>query len=189
MTYSSVIARKKSLRREIELQRSQLTPNQVRKASQQVIFNLKTIRQFQKAKSLFIYISKDNEINTHGLINDLLKKEKTVIVPKIISKNKMIPVRIKSLKSLKRNYYGILEPDSLQEYDKKIDVCITPGIAFSKNLERLGLGRGFYDQYFSNNPRIFSIALAYNFQIVDKLPTTSNDQRVDVIVTQKEIIS
>jgi len=101
----------------------------------------------------------------------------------------MIPVKINHFNSFKRGGFGILEPIASQAYVKKVDICITPGLAFSRKLERLGRGGGFYDQYLNNNPSTLSIALAYDFQVVEELPTNSQDHKIKLIVAQSGVIS
>jgi 5-formyltetrahydrofolate cyclo-ligase len=180
---------KQNLRKKFSTQLNNLTSDQIEQYSQQVIFNLKKLPQFQQAESFFIYISHGNEVKTHNLITKLLANKKIVTVPKIINKNQMIPVKINHFNSFKRGGFGILEPIASQAYVKKVDICITPGLAFSRKLERLGRGGGFYDQYLNNNPSTLSIALAYDFQVVEELPTNSQDHKIKLIVAQSGVIS
>lgn len=62
-----------------------------------------------------------------------------------------------------------------------------PGVAFTKNGKRLGHGGGYYDRYIQNlrenqkNP-VVTVAVAFNEQILDDIPTHEHDQNIDIIV-------
>ncbi len=90
---------------------------------------------------------------------------------------------------LKINKYGIPEPES-----KNIvypDVLLIPLVAFDKNLNRLGYGGGYYDRLIeklSKKKNIIKIGLAFSVQEIDKVPINMHDQKLDYIVTNKNII-
>ena len=62
------------------------------------------------------------------------------------------------------------------------DICLIPGLAFSKSRERLGRGKGFYDRYLENFSGI-KIGLAYGEQLVTHVPTDDHDQLLDKLIT------
>lgn len=98
----------------------------------------------------------------------------------------MDAVEISSLKNLKKDKYGILEPDELIPAVKKedIDLIILPGVAFDKSGGRLGYGGGYYDKYLNSCPQdICKVALCYDFQIVENVPVEEHDVKAnDVII-------
>ncbi len=69
----------------------------------------------------------------------------------------------------------------------KIDLVIVPGIGFDQRGNRIGHGEGFYDRLLKNT-NIFTIALAYEFQIIEKIPIDKYDTPVDIIITEKRVI-
>ena len=92
--------------------------------------------------------------------------------------------------SLKKNFYGIPEPDSEDVnsvYDDKVEIIITPGVAFDKKGGRIGMGKGFYDKYFESNPKPVKIGLAFEEQVFDSVPSDEKDKPVDFIITDKNI--
>jgi len=118
------------------------------------IGQLRQLEQFNKAKTVFCYISAHGEVGTYSLLEELLK-EKTVVVPYCTDTvGNMICSEIKSLSELKEGKFGIPEPVTPVEYPKeKIDFVIVPGVAFDKEGFRLGYGKGYYDRFLSNiNP-------------------------------------
>ena len=70
---------------------------------------------------------------------------------------------------------------------------MVPGVAFDREGGRTGYGAGYYDRYFKKisderKKEIKKVALAYDFQVIDKVPMDKQDVRIDCIITEKEII-
>lgn len=87
---------------------------------------------------------------------------------------------------------GILEPidDSIVVKKEDIDLIIVPGTVFDREFNRIGYGGGYYDRYlediaYKNN----KVVLAYDFQIIDKIESEEHDIKMDLIITDKEVIS
>ena len=148
---------------------------------------------YKNSKVVFIYVGMENEINTKNIIEKVLKDNKEVIVPKVEIKNKIMKaIKINSIDELKPcGYYGILEPlDFSKEIDiNKVDLVIVPGLAFDKYGGRLGYGGGYYDKFLQKINYIYKLALAYDFQIIDFVPMEKHDIKVDLLITNKEIIN
>lgn len=175
--------KKKQLRIKYLKLRKKLSTDQVQKSSQKIFSSLQQISQFKQAKTFFIYLATGNEVQTQDLIVDLLKHNKVVTIPKVINRHTMIPVQIFDLNSLQKNHFGILEPSSTKKFSKKLDIAIVPGLAFTKEGNRLGMGGGYYDKFLTENPDIYSIGLGYDFQMTSKLPTTQHDKKLSLIAT------
>ena len=65
----------------------------------------------------------------------------------------------------------------------RIEVVIVPGAAFDLSGGRLGLGGGYYDRFLPLAVNAKKIALAYDFQLVDALPTEPHDTKINFILT------
>jgi 5-formyltetrahydrofolate cyclo-ligase len=90
---------------------------------------------------------------------------------------------------LKINKHGIPEP--VIQNIVYPDVLLIPLVAFDKNLNRLGYGGGYYDRLIeklSKRKNIIKIGLAFSVQEIDKVPINMYDQKLDYIVTNKNII-
>ena len=68
----------------------------------------------------------------------------------------------------------------------KIDLCIVPGSAFDRRLNRMGYGKGYYDRFLCNT-HIKKVALAFGCQIVDAVPVDEYDVKMDCIITENEV--
>jgi 5-formyltetrahydrofolate cyclo-ligase len=148
---------------------------------------------YKNSHVLFIFVSFGSEVHTHEIINCALNDCKTVYVPKITSKQIGMEIyRISSMSDLKPGYFGILEPlESCPTGDiKDIELIIMPGVAFDRQGGRVGYGAAFYDRFlFKMNRKIDKIALAYQLQVVDRVPMDESDVRIDGIITNEELIA
>ncbi len=166
-------------------------------------FNTKNIQlNFKQIVKILKKEKVTNQITIGGYypvnfeIDDLIllrkfKKNKFNISLPIIKKNFQMDFYSWSFSEpLKINKYGIPEPEA-----KNIvypDVLLIPLVAFDKNLNRLGYGGGgYYDRLIeklSKKKNIIKIGLAFSIQEIDKVPTNMYDQKLDYIVTNKNII-
>lgn len=86
--------------------------------------------------------------------------------------------------------FGVMEPseDSHKMGLEDLDGVLVPGLGFNKKGRRLGKGRGFYDKALASYPGP-KIGVCFDCQVVEEdLPEEEHDIRVDVLVTEKEII-
>ena len=84
--------------------------------------------------------------------------------------------------------FGNKEPIG-EEYIGKIDLIITPGVAFDRNKNRVGFGGGYYDRFFLKHPESKKIAIAFEEQIIEEgIEIDEFDMKVDNIITEKGVI-
>jgi len=145
--------------------------------------------EFQKAKVILFYASFDGEVETLEMMKQAQKLGKKIALPMILKeKKKLIPALIEDFDTLVKGAYGICCParESSCILDvEEIDLAIVPGVAFDKNNNRLGRGQGYYDRFLSElSDTIPTIGLAFDFQLVEKLP---QQQKHDVPV--KKVIT
>ena len=182
---------KRSLRKEKLRWRSSLPAEEARLKSQRIADALKTLPEYASAKTVLFYVSaKPNEVDTHSLIRDALSNGVRVLVPVTdFDHNKLSVSEIKDMGELVPARFGLLEPDpdSLQPADpNEADVIIVPGVAFDRECRRVGFGGGYYDRLLSRT-HAATIALSYEGQFVEKVPTDSKDMPVDIIVTESRV--
>ena len=86
------------------------------------------------------------------------------------------------------NKYGIPEPFKKQK-SYSPDIVLVPLLAFDRNKNRLGYGKGFYDKYLNNlkrlNNKIETIGIAFSFQNYKSLPISKFDFQLNNIFTEK----
>lgn len=183
---------KKELRSAVLTLRNELPAEEVYRRSAVIEKKLLQVPAFKRARTIMFYVSKGNEVHTHGLIRDALQLKKNVVVPFCIdAHHKIIPAQIRHFSDLREGDFGILQPekDALCEADPDgIDVFIVPGIVFDREGHRIGWGRGFYDRFLEGAARRkVKIGLAFDFQAVERVPREKHDICVDIVVTEKGV--
>ncbi len=143
---------------------------------------------FRKARYLCLYVSLLREVDTTRIIDRVLKDHKKVFIPLTnLKENRIEFYAIKSRKELTPGVLGILEPAARKSRRldlRKLDLVIAPGVAFDKEGYRLGRGGGFYDRFLEKlKGRVPVVALAYDFQVLEKIPHEKHDQKVNIVIT------
>tara|TARA_B100001750_G_C15403059_1_gene543633 strand:- start:430 stop:798 length:369 start_codon:yes stop_codon:yes gene_type:complete len=117
---------------------------------------------------------------------DILEQGKNMLLPKIIDNNLEFYV-VPNLEKLEKGAFDIMEPKDSCKKAKNIDCVLVPTIGISKSGDRLGYGRGYYDKFLSSTNAV-KISLTYSKQIVKSIPSESHDIKIDLIITEDEII-
>ena len=147
--------------------------------------NLRELDIYKKAKSVFVFISYKSEVDTRGIIEDILADGKKLLVP-LVKGSEMIAVEVKGIDDLEPNKMGILEPKSGNEVTD-VDLTITPGLAFDKNGFRLGYGGGYYDKFFAKVDTI-RMGIGYSDQYVESLVHEDYDKALEYLLTEEGLI-
>ncbi|WP_452222780.1 5-formyltetrahydrofolate cyclo-ligase [Lacinutrix chionoecetis] len=135
---------------------------------------------------LFLSIESLKEVNTSFILNILSGRDKHIV----ISKSNFIDRSLQHFlltdnTKIKLNKYNIPEPvDGIEIEHSKIDVVFVPLLAFNKNGQRIGYGKGFYDTFLANcKPETIKIGLSF-FEVEPNLfPVLSTDIALDYCIT------
>ena len=174
---------KSKLRKQLIQARLDLDSEAYASKSNFIVSKLKQHPDFIRAKTIGIYISFRQEVATISLIKEMFGK-KNICVPKIMNKQ-MEFYYINSFNELKKNKFGILEPDKDDLVSKKeIDLLVVPMVGYDRNHNRLGYGGGYYDRYLSNYQGAV-IGLAFSLQEVIDLPVEPFDLPIKTIINEK----
>lgn len=188
----------KQLRRKILTFRTTYSKSHQRSASKQLTSHLSRVLTFLRAERIAFYFANKGEIDPHIIVEKALSMHKACYFPILhpLKHNKLWFGRYRKGDPLKRNQYGILEPDLglAEKIDPfSLDLVITPLVAFDSKGNRLGMGAGFYDRTFAfkkNNYRIKPVllGLAYDFQEVDYLQPNSWDIPLNAVITESRYL-
>jgi len=154
--------------------------------SDEIIFN-KLIQSevFKTCQILFIYVSRNTEVDTIKIIKCLLDLGKTVCIPKCFDNSQMRAYEIKSLGDLEIGKFNILEPKAhCKEVDKKdIDLAVVPCVTCDVDNNRLGYGKGFYDRFLVGTT-MKKVCLCRKQVLQEKIPVDKNDVKMDIVITE-----
>ena len=178
---------KKQVRRKLFLERKKIDKTFILEKSKEIQIKLFSLPEYIKTDTIMFYISYDNEVYTHAMIQDSIKQGKNIVVPKV-NGGILIPSILTSWSELTIGSYNILEPKQIKPVMlEDINIVIVPGIGFDIYGHRIGHGRGYYDRFLREIKSI-KIGLAFDFQILQEIPYEEHDIEMDKIITEKRII-
>ncbi len=93
------------------------------------------------------------------------------------------PIKLKDLLSQK---HSLVLLDEVRETTIGPDIILVPGLGFNKKLERIGRGKGYFDRFLEKFEGI-SIGIFYECQLCDELFVEATDQKLNYIVTEKNV--
>jgi len=180
---------KEIIRKEYLSKRLKLTDSDILNLSNKIIENVLKIDEVNKAKVIMGYYPIKNEVNILPLLKDMQKQGKIILLPDCdLEKRTLIPLKVNSFEELTIGKFNIPIPKNYQVVNlEEIEVIFIPALAFDMQCYRLGYGYKYYDNFLKKVNAI-KIGLAYDFQIINKLPVDESDVKVDIIVTDKRII-
>ena len=183
--------------------RDALTEEERKSKSDRIASYLLSSNAFAATGAVSCFVSFGSEADTGQILQETLLNGKALFCPRVIKHNPPVMecFRVNDLSQLQPGYAGILEPDkqlckeTLTDYvrERLQDVSVLtvmPGVAFSKDRDRIGYGGGCYDAYLhrlqtSGCRKTITAAVAFDCQVFEKLTgMEDHDIRPDVIFTE-----
>lgn len=178
---------KKALRAEIKAKKRAMTEEQIAATSEALARQFYAHPAYQNAKSIFGYLSYNQEVRTMPMLEQAQKDGKRVAVPKVIG-DRMIFIWLDDLSRIELGYCNIPEPiDNGPEALDETALVMMPGLAFDPTGRRCGYGGGFYDRYLEEHPDHPTLAMCYGFQMFDHLDTDPHDIPVNYVLSQEVV--
>ncbi|MBQ3272036.1 MAG: 5-formyltetrahydrofolate cyclo-ligase [Solobacterium sp.] len=178
--------RKAERRKQLKKQYEDLNPAYVLKAGSAIAETVISLPVFQRAASVFVYLSTEHEPDTSAIIKAAFAAGKTVYVPKCEGRC-MKAVRIRADSKLKAGKLGIPEPeDDSITAGNRIDLSVIPCLSVTREGDRLGHGMGYYDR-FLKAAETCRLCLCFNELLATELPCDSQDERMDLVVTETDV--
>lgn len=170
---------KNLIRRRIALLKSKLTSNQKINDAKKVFTVIESSKCFNRCNNILLYYSLPDEVST-SLIIEKWHQSKQLFLPRV--NNNDLDIIKYDPQSTEIGSYNIIEPIGSPINISEIDLIIVPGVAFDKNGNRLGRGKGFYDRLLCNSTAL-KIGIGYDFQLVDRITSEPHDIAMDAIIT------
>ena len=184
---------KQILRKSLKLIRSKLDNHFIESRALTITNKFFNIVDINKFREVCLYISFANEVPTKNIIEKLLNKNIKVSAPYIIDEHNMTLKYIEDYsKDINFNTkFGNGEPFAhCKDCNvENITMFIIPALAFDENCNRLGFGRGYYDNILKENKNALRIGLSYDYQILPTLPKDDNDEILDIIISENKVIT
>ena len=139
--------------------------------------------------NISLYFPTNFEANILKIFDNKRFKKYNFLLPIVKKNTEMNFYRWKKNDILFLNKYGVPEPIKSNRIIP--NVALVPLLAFDKNKNRLGYGKGFYDKYFNRyikiHNKILTVGIAFSFQKYPKLPVNKKDYKLNYILTDKGI--
>src|SRR5690606_29357769 len=157
--------------------------NQKKEWDASFTFQLKNLVDKINPKSVHTYLPMGSELDIFPFIKFLLSKKITVACPQTLPKRRLRNWVLTDLNNLQDGVYGTKYPKDAERFDETPDLVIVPGLAYDKHGIRLGYGGGYYDTFLKTCPESGLVALAYPFQMVDRLPAEAHDHKIPKVLS------
>lgn len=196
----TVIEAKRWWRREVRRQTEETTEDYRRDAARTIMEIVTSLDEYRSAETVFAYYSCRREVDTGGLIAQMLTDGKRLCLPlctdldergkRFTEAPAMEAREITSVAELVPGAYGIPEPagDTQVVQPEEVDLIILPCVTCDRYCRRLGQGGGYYDKFLDSvRPDCAKIALCYEAVLADELPIEEHDMPVDAVVTEEQV--
>lgn len=173
---------KQELRARMRQRKRALTAAQIELASAQLARQLYALPVWKNAKSVYVYLSYNQEVRTLPIVRQALLEGKQVAAPKVVG-DELRFVVLTDPAQTGAGYRGIPEPlgDEPAASDPRALVLL-PGLAFDPEGNRVGYGGGFYDRFLHREPNHPTVALCYDFQLLSHIEAEALDVPADTVL-------
>lgn len=219
LSLDDIRPQKQSLRKTLRDRLKDCSVDDIRQQSEAVWERLILLEEYKKAKSIGLFLSMPKgEIDTDPAIRYAVRDQKDIYVPHVganfesaemelikVVQDRAAPSTVEKTglfhHQWPKNKWGIPEPppemtrQTAQPGD--IDVIVVPGLAFDRQGNRLGQGKGYYDRFLARmtsdktKPLPILIAVALECQLVDdntKIPVHDHDFPVQFVLLPNETL-
>lgn len=179
---------KKALRREIREKISALPEEYIRESDEGIAERVFSLPEFLRAKTIFTFYSIGREPDTHRIITKALELGKTVALPVCFKGGVMEARVIRDIGEVRpSSMMGLMEPlDSTEVVPPEdLDFIVVPALAFDEEGYRVGYGGGYYDRFLSRT-KAYTVGVARERLMMEKVPREPHDVAVHCVVTEKK---
>jgi 5-formyltetrahydrofolate cyclo-ligase len=177
---------KQAIRDQIRNKKKAYPLQSLKNQSSLVMKKLEALPLFRNANNILMYWSMPKEVYTQDTIQKFASN-KQIFLPQIVGDT--IEIRLFEGKDnmVKSSYYNVWESvgPSLKSTDE-LDLIILPGLAFDADKNRLGRGKAYYDRLLTNK-NCTTIGIAFDFQIVPRIPMEKHDMPLDMVISPQKV--
>lgn len=171
---------KEQIRKEVLEARKALTDEYKKQASEIIFEKVNSI--VPEYNRIFVYVNMEDEVQT----GEFMKSYEDYAVPKCFEDGHM--EAITGFTMMMETPFGTMEPYDGMDMSDYVDAVIIPGVAFSKDMDRIGYGKGYYDKYLAKYPKALKVGICFDMQLRDDIEPEEHDVKMDYIVTEKQIL-
>ena len=152
--------------------------------SESIMHKVEALPEFQKAHVVLLYWSMADEVQTHAFVEKWYK-DKMLLLPCVDGDDLRLRQYTGPECMIAGEQFGIGEPTGEEFVDlDRVELIIVPGVAFDRQCNRMGRGRGFYDRLLKSTPNALKVGVAFDFQLLDEIPTEPFDVKMNHVVSE-----
>ena len=188
---STIDLEKKQLRRRVREQLSALSQEELRLSDAALFARFLALPQVEAAKTIFAFWGiPGREPDTSRLIGELVKRGKTVGLPRMLPEHRMEVRRFEADRPLVKASFGISEPgEDCPLLDREdIGLVLVPAVCYDRRGFRLGFGGGYYDRWLEHFSGV-TVGLCRGAVLRETVPVEAHDAKVDILLTEEESLS
>jgi 5-formyltetrahydrofolate cyclo-ligase len=185
-----VAEEKAALRTRLRAMRDAIPPTEQADKAGRIEERLMSLDAVRLARTLLVFYAFGSEVATRNLMARLLEEGRRVLLPYMDAEG-IAAAEVRPGDALVETTYGPKEPSRRVAVDPtEIDLVVVPGLAFDREGYRVGYGGGAYDRYLTRlRSNATKVGIAFHAQVVESVPRGPGDQPVDLVVTEREVIS
>jgi len=182
---------KRRVRRSLSQLRRAVAPDAAARAAERIATRLLAEPAVRRARRIALYAALPDEVPSRPLFVALRSLPASLLLPRVQGERELAFAVVSDWSELRPGRYGVLEPPApaLAIEPEEGDLVLVPGVAFDRAGNRLGRGKGFYDRAFpcgAPRPPLL-IGVAYALQLLDAVPHSRADRRMDAVVTESAL--
>lgn len=156
-------------------------------ADELICARLRSLPKLRQAHTIMAFAPLPGEIDIWPLLKELAAGPQRLCLPLISGLGLMEAREVSDLTLLQPNRYNIAEPPPASSLiaPGSIDIVLVPGLAFDRDLWRLGRGGGYYDRFLAACGA-FRLGLARELQILERIPHEPHDLPMQALISEKE---
>jgi 5-formyltetrahydrofolate cyclo-ligase len=177
------------IRRRIQALRKAQDPEQAHRFARSICKRLlAAIAPRAQGLNIAIYRSLPEELDPSPLAEALALAGARLFYPRVVDvlQSRMEFIEMDAQATWVAGPFGIQEPDPALPAAAAgtLDLIVVPGVAFGEKGGRIGRGAGFYDRALTHQVSALRVALAFDFQVLARVPQEPHDQPVDWVLTE-----
>lgn len=188
---STIDLEKKELRRRVREELSALSRSELVRSDDALFARFLALPQVEAAQTVFAFWGiPGKEPDTSRLIGELVKRGKTVGLPRMLPEHRMEVRRYDPDRPLVKVSFGISEPgENCPLLDREdIGLVLVPAVCYDRRGYRLGFGGGYYDRWLESFSGV-TVGLCREAVLQKAVPTEAHDAKVDILLTEGESLS
>jgi 5-formyltetrahydrofolate cyclo-ligase len=183
---------KAALRKDAEGRRRALSPEVVQRWGGEVQRHLAALPLFSDrvVRAVAVYDAQKFEVPLADFVLELSSRGVQCVYPRVVRGTRELVFHHVADDQWEKGPFGIREPaaHSPVRAVQDIDVFIVPGVAFTRDGRRIGRGAGYYDSTLAlRNPQAQMVGVAFECNVVERVPTEPHDVSVDFLVTERGV--